>query len=936
MRSVRFIVNGKEYCENLSDPGVTLLSYLRSVLGLTAAKNGCGEGHCGACTALIDGKPSLTCRVKLADMDGKSVRTLESLGSDTRIHALQHAFLEQGAVQCGFCTPGMVMAAQGLLERNPDPSEDEIRAALRRNLCRCTGYVKIIRAVKTAALHLRQGRIEWNATDLRGPDLVEIGKPVIPIDGLDKVTGRLKFADDLAVEGMLYAKVLRSEQAHASVEKIDVSKARQVAGVVAVLTAADVPGRNAFGVVIADQPVFAEHKVLWVGEALAAVYAESEVIAERALDLIEVTVRPQQVISNPTEAIQSGASLHPERKSNLFCEFEAGRGDVEEGFKAADHVAEDEYQTPFIEHAYLEPESCLAVPEPNGRIRLHVASQGPQIDVKQIAASLAVDENVIHISSTPMGGGFGGKEDITVQIIAALGALKTRRPVKLTLTRRESIRVSTKRHAFSMRYRTGITREGRITAVDCQLISDNGAYASVGESVLVRASSFACGPYEVPNARVRGQACFTNSNPAGAMRGYGCPQVSFAAEVQLNRLAAEIGIDPFEVRLRNGLAVGSKTITGERLQYSVGVKECLVAVRDAFLRSELPRPRDGWRIGVGVAASYKNVGIGAGYDDHAEATGEITREGILVLRVGSVDMGQGANTTMAQIAAARLGWPFSKIVVHSGDTDADPFAGVTTASKQTFLTGNAVCQLADRLKERMCAHAAGMLHLDPAELDMAGGMIVKRASLERLASLESLLAVLGEQHLPMRERCSYSPPATRLRLKESADGSKEEDDRLHVAYCFGAQAFVIEAEEATGRVNVLKVIAASDVGTAINPLAIEGQMEGGIMMGIGYALSEEYRLDRGQVVTGTLAKLGVPRIDRTPEIQCLIVGNPHREGPFGAKGMAELPTSMAAPAIVSAIHDALGVWITSLPATPQKVRAALAARGATAEGGARS
>ena len=830
-------------------------------------------------------------------------------------------------MQCGYCTPGMVMAATALLERNPDPSEKEIRAALRRNLCRCTGYVKIIQAVTTAALRLRQGRVECSATELYAAGVAEIGKSVVSIDGLDKVTGRLKFADDLAMEGMLFTRVLRSPQAHASIERIDVSNACTLKGVAAVLTAADVPGRNAFGVVVADQPVFAQRKVLWVGEALAAVYAESEAIAAAALDLIDVTFRPLDVVADCQAAMRpTSVPLHPERNTNQLCVFEAGRGDVQEGFRVADCIVEDDYQTPFVEHAYLEPESCVAVPRADGGVRLHVASQGPTSDVRQVAAALNVAETMVTIASTPMGGGFGGKEDITVQIIAALGAVRTGRPVKFTLTRRESIRVSTKRHAFSMRYKTAARRDGRLIAVDCGLVSDNGAYASVGESVLVRASTFACGPYAVPNARVRGQSYFTNNNPAGAMRGYGGPQVAFASEVQLNRLAEKLGIDPFEIRLRNALEVGSKTITGETLRSSVGVKECLIAVRDALSRSELPKPREGWRIGVGVAASYKNVGIGAGYDDYAEAAGEITRDGTVIVHVGSVDMGQGANTTMAQIAAAHLGLPLSRVVVRSGSTDADPYAGMTTASKQTFLSGNAVYRLADRLKKRICEYAAELWRLDTMALEVRAGQFVKRGSRQPLGSVESLLKALGEKSTPFREQYAYHPAATRFRLKDAEDDGETEDRRLHVAYCFGAQAFVIEAEKRTGRVNVLKVIAASDVGKAINPMAIEGQMQGAIMMGIGYALSEEYRLERGQIVTDTLAKLGLQRIDKTPEVQCLIVENPHAEGPFGAKGMSELPTSMAGPAIVSAIHDALGVWVTSLPATPEKVRAALEAR----------
>jgi aldehyde oxidoreductase len=920
---VRFSVNGTEYVERPEVSDMTLLAYLRSILGLTAAKNGCGEGHCGACTVLIDGRPSRACLVKMADLHGRQIRTLESLARGNTIHALQYAFLEQGAVQCGYCTPGMLMAAVALLERNPEPAEAEVRAALKLNICRCTGYASIVRAVMAAASSIRAGIVQRDPADLWQSGILGIGEPVVQLDGLNKVTGRLKFADDLSVEGMLTARVLRSREAHALVQRIDVTKARAAEGVVAVLTAVDVPGRNAFGIVVADQPVFAERKVLWTGEALAAVYAETESAAEVALDLIDVTYRPLELIEDCAQARSSPVTLHPGRESNLFCTCESGRGDVALGFELAHCTVEDEYRTSFVEHAYLEPESCLAVPEPGGRIRLHVASQGPSGDVLQVAAALGVDASQVHICATPMGGGFGGKEDITVQIIAALGAQCTGRPVKLTLGRRESVRVSTKRHPFSMRYRTGATADGRLVAADCRVESNNGAYASVGESVLVRAASFACGPYEIPHARVRAEAWFTNANPAGAMRGYGSPQVTFASEVQLNRLAERLGIDQFEVRLRNALVAGSTTITGERLCSSVGVRECLLAVRSALARYAAPAVPEGWRIGIGVAASYKNVGIGAGYDDRADATAEVRRDGTLVLEVGCVDMGQGAKTAMAQIAAARLSWPLTRIVVLAGNTDARIDAGMTTASKQTFITGNAVLGVADRLRQRLRTHAAELLGLDPAGTDLAAGGVVADGGARRLCSVEELVQSLHARGIHPRERYEYHPPATRLCLKDREDALPGATDRLHVAYCFGAQAFIVAAEPATGRVRVLKVIAASDVGRAINPMAIRGQMEGGIVMGIGYALSEEYRLEGGRIMTDTLAKLGLQTADATPDIECLVIEDPHEDGPCGAKGMGELPVSMAAPAIVSAIHDALGVWITSLPATPSKVLAAL-------------
>jgi aldehyde oxidoreductase len=920
-------VNGKRYQPEIPYEDMTLLSYLRDVLHLTAAKNGCGEGHCGACTVIIDGRAELSCVKKLATMDGKVIETLESLSTEKSINSIQYAFIMEGAIQCGFCTPGMIMAVKALLDDNENPNEKEIRKALVRNICRCTGYMKILKAVRKAVELRHQGVFDVDRDAIFPPLNNPLGTFVPRADSVAKATGAFKFSNDLQIPAMLYTKVVRSSFPHAKIEAIDISQARNSQGVAEVLTAKDIPGLNLYGVIERDQPVLCDSTVRYIGDAVAAVYAESERQAAEAVEKIRITYTPLPILDSPEAALREGAiQIHTNKKNNILAHMESGRGDTVKGFEEADVILEERYSTQFIEHAYLEPESCIAVPEPDCRISIYVGSQGPEEDIKQIALALAVPPGKIHIAHVPPGGAFGGKEDISVQIIAALGALITQRPVNYTFSRRESIRVTGKRHAQSLHYKTGATKDGRLTALEARIIADTGAYASAGEAVIMRSVSFAGGPYCIDNVSAEADAVFTNKNPACAMRGFGNPTVTFASEVQLNRLAEKLKMDPFEIRLKNVLVEGSKTITGDMLKSSVGARECLLAVREALQKSTVPSGRNGWKVGVGVAASYKNVGLGAGMEDYGGAFGEIIEHGMLLLRIGSVDMGQGSDTTMAQIACETIGWPYNRIIVQSADSDRDPLAWMTTASRQTYVTGNAVYRMALDLKEKLFEFLRSEYGLEAGSIEITGGSIVDRLSRDTALSLSDLAARLKQTNTRIWSEYRYVAPKTHMSLKEPPTGHKGEKGRLHFAYCFAAQAVILEVHEHTGAVNVLKVIAASDTGKPVNPSAVEGQIEGGVVMGLGYALSEEYRIEQGRIITDTFGKLGLPRIGVTPEIECILIENPLDSGPYGAKGMGELPISPVAPAVISAIHDAVGVWITSIPATPAKIAAALRAK----------
>lgn len=922
--TIHLTVNGQKV-EAVVNPEMTLLTFLREELGLTGAKDGCGEATCGTCTVIVDGKARRACVLKMKRMQGRHVETIESLADRDRLHPLQYAMVREGAIQCGFCTPGLVMAAKALLDEVPIPSEEEIKKALRHNLCRCTGYRPIITAVQEAARLLGRGVTAVPASELYPAEDRVVGQGVARVDGVDKVTGRLQYSADLHREGMLHTKVLRAAYPHARLLSVDTTAAERAPGVVAVLTAKDVPGRNRYGIIRKDQPVFAEDKVRYLGETVAAVYAESEAQAEAALALIEVEYEPLPVIENPQQALAAGAAaIHED--GNLACHIPIRKGDIEVGFAAADVIVEGEYFTPTVEHGYLEPEAGLAEPGDGGSVTVYVGSQSSIHDQEDIAASLDLPLDKVRVVHMPMGGGFGGKEDITVQIIAALGAVKTGRPTKFVWTRGESLLASGKRHAEWLRYRTGATLDGKLVAGEVEIHGDGGAYASATDAVLFRSATFSCGPYKVPHVKVDVYGAFTNSPPSSAFRGFGNPQATFAAENQMDRLAEALGMDPVDFRLRNILEPGDLTVTGHLLQHSVGARSTLEAVHDAVQGMEFPEPPPGQKIGVGYAASYKNVGLGSGMEDGAGARLILQPNGDVLLREGAMDMGQGSDTAMVQIAAQTLGVPFNRIRLRVGDTAKDPSGWMTTASRQTFVTGNAVFQAAKGLRAELIAAVAEGLGLSAADVTLANGAFYLVDGGKRLQFLDDVAARAAAEGKTFEHESFYIAPQT-YPVPDQVDtqpvpGKDPDETRLHFAYSFAAQAAIVAVNEDSHEIEVLEVVSASDVGEPINPQGVLGQIEGGIVMGMGYALSEEFRLEGGKPITNTYARIGLPRITQVPQMVAISVSNAHPEGPYGAKGMGELPMSPTAAAIGNAVYDAIGVRIHSLPITPDKIEAA--------------
>ncbi len=927
LHALRVTVNGTIVAETV-DPSQTLLEFLRGNLGLAGTKNGCGTGHCGTCTVLVNGRPKRSCLIRLKQLtDITVITTIEGLGgSIQRLHPVQRAFAEAGAVQCGFCTPGMILSTVALLHDHPDPDEATIRRTLAPNLCRCTGYQSIVRAVQLAAAYVR-GVDEPAGPRVDGEPATVVGRTVPRKDAPDKVLGNPIFADDLARAEAVHGVLLLSEYTHARIESVDCSAARSCPGVVAVLTRADLPGSNVFGLYAPDQHVYADGEVFFRGEVIAAVIADTVAHAEEAGAQIRVGYHALPILDDPELNLADGAAVvRPDLQSNVAHHVAVRKGDVDAAFAQADLVIEGEYSTPFVEHAYLEPESCLAEPGTDGSVTVWTGSQGSYAYRAMIAACLAIPEEKVRVVMTACGGGFGGKEEPTVQIHAALAAIKTGRPVKMTLTREQSLRMSVKRHAARIRMQHAADKTGRIVAVRSRVVADAGAYLSLTKPVVFRSAVTAPGPYDVPNVHADSYGVFTHRTPNGAFRGFGSTQVCFAAEIQMDKVARALGIDAGELRRRNGFVSGSQTATGQVLSDGVGYRPTLEAAIDGLtaLRAEfepMSRPAHK-RLGFGLASSYKNVGIGAGTPDSASAGVALTAAGRIEVTIGAADMGQGSDTVAAQIAAEALGIPYDLIDVVAGDTDRCPDGGMTTASRQTFVTGNAVLQACAGFKP-LLARALGAIE--------AGDRLPEwRVMLRRLADAVGAGGSgsgEGSDVGGVQYRATYVPPATISHREDATEPSQLDrpDDGIHYAYCFVSSAVAVEVDVETGRIEVLKVYSAQDVGKAIHPQNVIGQIEGSVAMGVGYALSEEFVEHDSTLITNTLGKLKIPRFNTTPSIVAVVIEEPQSSGPFGAKGMGEVGLNPLAPAISNAVFDAVGIRLQRLPMKPETVLAELAA-----------
>lgn len=901
--TIAFEVGGKRH-EVETSPGRRLSECLRE-LGYKSVKVGCDAGDCGACTVLVDGAQTCACLMPVAQAAGCRIETLEACEADLRAK-LQAAFLAHGAAQCGICTPGVMMAAMELLRECPAPSKDQIEEALAGVLCRCTGYAKIVSAIASASAP---------QTPPPMPEAGQaVGAPVERLDGQRKVDGTEAFGADVGPAHALLVRAVRSPHFHARFRIGDHKAWAQDHGV-RVLTAADIPGENRFGVIppLADQPALAEQRTRHLGEAIALVVGPPKIVEPLDLEDFPVTWEPlDHSLSQKERGTGAALLLHENRPDNTLIRGRVACGNAEDPLAGAAHLAEGTFETSYVEHAYIEPEAGVAYLDGETLV-IEACTQAPVMDQEDTARVLGLPRDRVRIIPSAAGGGFGAKLDLSVQPLIGLAALVTGQPCRMVYTRRESMLASTKRHPGTLTARIGADAEGRILGMRFHGEFNTGAYSSWGPTVATRVPVHASGPYRVPHYLATSRAVHTNGPTSGAFRGFGVPQAAIAQEVLYDDLARATGIDRLAFRRLNALRDGDKTPSGQVLN-AVGLIECLDALAPHW-EAALKRARTfnaaggATRRGVGIASCWYGCGNTALPNPSTVRIG-VTQEGRLLLHQGATDIGQGSNTVIAQIAADALGVALETVELVGPDTARTPDCGKTSASRQTFITGRAAQAAGAALRAAILRLAnAG----DTAEIALRKGRIaVTEGEVRREIDLAALTPDENGYVLAAEE--TYDPPTTEL--DEDGQGTP------YAIYGFGAQIAEVEVDMALGTTRVLRMVAAHDLGRAINPVLATGQIEGGIAQGLGLALMEEFIPGR----TENLHDYLIPTVGDMPEITSILIEKPDPEGPMGAKGLGEHVLIPTAPAILNAIRHASGARITRVPALPHRVLAAIKAR----------
>jgi CO/xanthine dehydrogenase Mo-binding subunit/aerobic-type carbon monoxide dehydrogenase small subunit (CoxS/CutS family) len=920
---INFTLNGNAVALDV-DPARPLLDVLRIDLGLTGTKQGCDyEGECGACTVLLDGQPVRSCLTPVGKVAGRRVLTIEGLGDPAHLHPLQTSFIETGAVQCGYCTPGMILAAAALLEREPNPSREQIIQALAGNLCRCTGYTRIVAAVELAAARLRGQR---NRVFSGKPGFFPakpgffpssdppIGGDVLRADSVEKVTGRAKYVEDIAMPGLLHARVLRSPHHHARLLALHTTDAANLPGVARVLTAADVPGENGLGDYSRDEPVLTPvgDTVKMLGTPVALVVATSPERAQAAMDAIRADYDLLPHTFDAEEALREDAFPIYEQgdNANLLTADAVAHGDLDSAFGRSDLVVETTYRTTFLEHAALERETVLGHIDEAGRITVVAGTHQPHWAQGYIASALGLDPAQVRVIMPPTGGSFGGKQDPWPLVATGLIVHWVRQPVRLIYSRHESFDASPKRHPYQVDYRIGATCDGHLTGIHVRISANTGGYDGHGQYIPSYAVMASGGPYRWQAVDARAQSVYTNGPKCGQFRGFGTPQSTFALECTLDELCQALDEDPLDFRLKNALVQSSTSFLGYPVAESLGYVEVLEAIRPRYrdfleAAAAFNASADGTqRRGIGLAGMWYRFGKSGSL--RVEAQMELAPDGHFIVYCSAPDYGQGTNTVMSQLAAEALGVSRDQVELINADTALTPDSGIQGASRATYWVGNAVCSAAERLKQNIVATAAELIDRPPASLVLSDKRVVCQGEPSKSISLAEVALELDRMGKSGRTTGLFDP---------SPLFPQETRPEYVPMFVTGAHLAEVTVDLRTGVTRVTRVVAAHDVGRAINPLDAQGQIEGAVVMGMGAALTEEYIPGAS---TG-FSDYYLPTAQAMPEIEVILVEVPSYHGPFGAKGLGEASILPSTPSIINAVSRAIGARVRHLPATPERV-----------------
>lgn len=845
--SVSIIING----EKMSfDSERKLIDVLRNDCKCKSVKDGCSEGACGTCTVLIDGKAMRSCIQTIGRLKDKKIQTIEGFTKRER-DVYSYAFAVCGAVQCGFCIPGMVVSAKGLIDINPNPNRAEIIAAIRNNICRCTGYKKIIDAIELAAKMIREN-IE--VKDYKGK--IKVGdRRIARIDAKEKALGEGVYCDDIELDGMLYGIAVRTKYPRAKILKVDISEAKALDGVIDIITAKDLPASHKVGHLLHDWYILIGEgeTTKFIGDAVALIVAEDEKILKKAKELVKIEYEELPLIKDPIEALKEDSPLvHEDRENNLLTHEVLVKGNADEVIAKSKYKVTKHYELPWTEHAFLEPECAIAKPFEDG-VFIYSSDQGAYDTRREVSMALGIAPEKVIVENQYVGGGFGGKEDMSVQHYAAIMAYRTKKPVKFKLTRQESIYWHPKRHPMSIDMTTACDENGILTAMKAVLITDAGAYASLSGPVLQRACTHAAGPYNYQVIDIDGKSVYTNNPPTGPFRGFGVPQSCFATEMNINLLAEMCGLDPWEIRYRNAIKPGQVLPNSQIADESTGLVETLEAVKDEFYKNK----------NVGIACGFKNSGVGMGIPDTGRVR-LIVKNGKVHIHSAATCIGQGIGTVLYQIVGETLDLEDEQIVYHNPNTSIAPDSGTTSGSRQTLITGEACKRACEKLKEEL---DKGKTLSDLNGQDFYG---------EWLTITDKL-------------------------------GADKQNPVSHVAYSYATQICILNDN---GTIN--KIIAAHDIGKAINVVSLEGQIEGGVVMSLGYALTEKFPLENciPKVKFGTL---GLFKADKTPEVESIIIEKEGVPYAYGATGIGEISSIPTAPAVAAAYYKMNGKFQTELP-----------------------